>query len=58
MIDGLLEAGVRPAAIPAWLLVIMVLIEILPEVIDVIQRIIDAINGGQTPAEVMAESRG
>ena len=57
VIDGLIEAGVRPAAIPGWLLVIMALIELLPEVIDIIQRIIDAINGGQTPAEVMVESR-
>ena len=58
VIEGLLDNGVRPAAIPAWLLVIMALVELMPEIIDIIQRIIDAINAGQSPAEVLAENRG
>ena len=58
VIEGLLDNGVRPTAIPAWLLVIMALVELMPEIIDIIQRIIDAINGGQSPAEVLAESQG
>jgi hypothetical protein len=56
-IDGLLSSGVRPGAIPGWLLVLMALIELLPDLFAVIQRIIDAINAGQRPAEVMAEIR-
>lgn len=56
-IDGLLSAGVRPGSIPGWLLVLMALIEMLPDILAVIQRIIDAINAGQRPAEVMAEIR-
>lgn len=56
-IEGLLSAGVRPGAIPGWLLVLMALIEMLPDIFAVIQRIIEAINAGQRPAEVMAEIR-
>ncbi len=55
VIEGLIEAGVRPSAIPAWLLVIMALVELLPEIVEIIQKIIDAINGGVSPAFVMGQ---
>ena len=57
VIEGLMESGVRPAAIPPWLLVIMSLVELLPDVIAIIQRIIEAINGGKQPVELLSAIR-
>jgi hypothetical protein len=56
VIEGLIARGVRPGALPGWLLVILALVEKLPEIAGVIQKIIDAIRDGRRPADVLAES--
>lgn len=55
VIAGLVVRGVRPTAVPGWLLVILALLELLPEIIAVIEKIIDAIERGRQPADVLRE---
>jgi hypothetical protein len=54
-IAELVKRGVSRFDIAIWLPVILALLEHLPEIIDTVNRIIDAIRKRRKPAEVLAE---
>lgn len=51
VIQGLSKAGVSGAGILAWLPVIMALLQVMPDVAAIIQKILDAIKKKQTPTQ-------
>lgn len=57
VIAGLIDGGIRPGAVPGWLLVVLALLDVMPDLLAVIRKILDAIDDGLRPADVLAESR-